>query len=240
MSTAAEVIRELKKLSTPEKAKNSEWFFKTDEGDYGHGDKFLGIKVPDQRVIAKEFKDLPLPELSKLINDPIHEARLTAVVILVSQFKTAKKAKSGLEIKKLVDFYLSNLKGINNWDLVDTSCRDILGEYLLDKTDRKILYDFARSPNLWKQRISIISTMAFIKKGEFDDTFEISKILLESKHDLIQKAVGWMLRDIGDEDKNAEVEFLKVHYKKMPRTMLRYAVEKFDEKTRQKYLKGEI
>jgi 3-methyladenine DNA glycosylase AlkD len=223
---------ELRKLGNPQKAKDSAWFFKTGKGQYGEGDVFLGIKVPEQRKIAKKYQALPLPHIQTLLSSKFHEYRLTALFILVLQYKKADaKGK-----KQIVDLYLKNTKQVNNWDLVDSSAHYILGHYLLDK-DRKILYRLAKSKNLWEKRISIISTAAFINNNEFADTLKIAELLLNDDHDLIHKAVGWMLREVGNRNKAVEEKFLKKYYQKMPRTMLRYAIEKFPEAKRQSYLK---
>lgn len=225
----------LQKSASPEQAKILSCFFKTGKGEYGEGDKFLGIKVPVSRKIAKQFKDLSLRDVQQLINSPIHEERLTALLILVEQFRRADETKR----KIIFDFYLKNSKRVNNWDLVDLSAEKIIGVYLLDK-DKNILLKLARSKNLWERRIAIMSTFNFIKNGYYETTLEISNLLLSDEHDLIHKAVGWMLREIGKRDLTVEENYLKKHYKNMPRTMLRYAIEKFPEKKRQAYLKGEV
>ena len=210
-------------------------FFKTGKGEYGEGDIFYGIKVPVQRTIAKRFKDLAFEDLKVLISAKVHEERLIAAFILVDQYKKGDEKK-----KKIVfDFYLKNRKGINNWDLVDLSAPKIVGAYLIDK-EKDLLYKFAVSKDLWEKRIAIISTQTFIREHFFEDTLNISEILLQDKHDLIHKAVGWMLREVGNRDLETEEEFLKKHYKTMPRTMLRYAIEKFPEQKRIAYLKGKI
>lgn len=210
-------------------------FFKTGPGEYGEGDIFHGIKVPVQRTIANQFHHLPLNELQILLRSKYHEERLIALLILVIKFKYADESIR----EKLFNFYLKNAKNINNWDLVDLSADKIVGAYLIDK-DKSLLFKLAKSPDLWERRISMISTFYFIKNGIFEVTFQIAVILLNDKHDLIHKAVGWMLREIGKRDLAPEEEFLKLHYKKMPRTMLRYAIEKFPEVKRQGYLKGTI
>lgn len=226
--------KDLRKLADPEKAKNYARFFKTGQGEYGEGDKFLGVVVPQQRKVAVKYRGLELKDLQGLLSSNIHEYRLIALFVLVSQYKKAKKNEN--DKKKIVDFYLKNTKNINNWDLVDSSVHYILGDYLLDKLDRKILYKLAKSKNLWERRIAIISTFAFIRAGQFIDTLKIAKILLNDKHDLIHKAVGWMLREVGNRNLKIEEEFLQKHYKQMPRTMLRYAIEKFVAEKRQSYL----
>jgi len=231
MSKLSELKKELQSLSDKEQAKNLQRFFKTEKGDYGEGDIFLGIKVPIQRKVANKYIDLSLEDLQDLLNSKIHEHRFTALIILITQFLS-----DSLQKKKIFDFYLKNTKNINNWDLVDISAPKIVGKYLLDK-DRKILYKLAKSKNLWEKRIAIISTFAFIKEKQFDDTLKISEILLNDNHDLIHKAVGWALREVGNKDRKVEEKFLKKHYIQMPRTMFRYAIEKFPEELRQRYLK---
>ncbi len=226
------LLNKLQKLADPERAKNLSWFFKTGKGQYGEGDQFLGITVPRLREISKKYQNLELPDIQKLLDSNIHEHRLSALVILRLKYQSAK-IKDQSEI---VRFYLRNTKKINNWDLVDLSCHYILGNYLLDK-DRKVLYKLAKSKNLWEKRIAIISTFAFIHNNQYIDTLEISKILLNDTHDLIHKAVGWALREIGKKDKETEIDFLNQYYKAMPRTMLRYAIEKFSNSEKKFYLK---
>ncbi|MBI4980108.1 DNA alkylation repair protein [Candidatus Woesearchaeota archaeon] len=226
--------QDLAKLADAEKAELYAKFFKTGKGEYGEGDKFLGIVVPEQREAAKKYSKLSLSELQQLLSSNIHEYRLTALFILINKYQKATET----EKKELFDFYLKNTKNINNWDLVDSSAPYIVGDYLLDKGDTKksILYQLAKSVNLWERRIAILSTQAFIRKEQFDDTLKIAEILLNDNHDLIHKAVGWMLREIGNRNQEVEEEFLKKHYTTMPRTMLRYAIEKFEENKRKPYL----
>ncbi len=225
---------DLQKIADPIKAKNYARFFKTGKGEYGEGDNFLGVVVPNQRQIAVKYKDLSLVDLQKLLSSNIHEYRLTALFILVSQYKQFKKDKEKRGV--IIKFYLKNTKNINNWDLVDSSAHYILGDYLLDKKDRSILYKLAKSKNLWERRIAIISTFAFIRARQFDNTIKISEILLKDKHDLIHKAVGWMLREVGKRNKKVEEGFLQKYYRQMSRTMLRYAIEKLPENERKRYL----
>ena len=208
-------------------------FFKTGPGQYGEGDKFLGIKVPVTRAVVKDcWKQLDFPALEACIASEYHEVRLAALLALVEVFKHAKNKQA------CVDFYLAHTDRINNWDLVDLSCYPLLGEWLLDK-DRTLLYDLARSgKTLWEQRIGMVSTMTFIRHGQLEDTFAIADILLHHPHDLIHKAVGWLLREAGKRDKAALVAYLQPRYQGMPRTMLRYAIEKFPEAERQLYLTG--
>lgn len=231
----AEIRKTISKQKNPAQAIILQRFFKTGKGEYGEGDIFYGIKVPEQRIIAKQFKDLSLDSLKTLILSKVHEERLIAAFILVDQFKSGDEKKK----KIIFNFYLKNRKGINNWDLVDLSAPKIIGAYLIDK-EKDLLYKFAHSKDLWEKRISIISTQAFIREHFFEDSLIISEILLHDKHDLIHKAVGWMLREIGNRDLETEEEFLKKHYKIMPRTMLRYAIEKFPEQKRMAYLRGKI
>jgi 3-methyladenine DNA glycosylase AlkD len=234
MSLSA-IREEISKQKNPTQAIILQRFFKTGKGEYGEGDIFYGIKVPVQRIIAKQFKDLALDEIKKLIVSKVHEERLIAAFILVDQYKKGNEKKR----KSIYEFYIKNRKGINNWDLVDLSAPKIVGVHLIDK-EKELLYKFAHSRDLWEKRISIISTQTFIREHLFDDTLKISEILLHDKHDLIHKAVGWMLREVGNRDMETEEEFLRKKYKTMPRTMLRYAIEKFPEKKRQDYLKAKI
>jgi len=231
------IKNELDQYADKAKAEFLPRFFKTQPGGYAEGDRFIGVTVPNQRKVAKKYFGLiQLNEVENLLHETFHEYRLTALFILVNKYD---KAISDNEKKAIVDLYLNNITYINNWDLVDSSADKILGPYLLDKR-KDILYEFANSNDLWQQRIAIITTYYFIKHNRFDDTLTISAILLNHKHDLIHKAVGWMLREIGNRDFDVELNFLKNHYKKMPRTMLRYAIEKFEEGLRQQFLKGGI
>ena len=232
-------LKELKKTiranANKDHAKTMQWFFKTGKGEYGEGDKFIGIKVPVQRKIAKKYGELDLEDLQKLLNSKIHEERLISLLILVDKYDDADdKIKDNI-----YRFYKMNRRKINNWDLVDLSAPKIMGKHLL-KRDKQILFKYAHSNNLWEKRISIISTYSFIKNLDFNTTLEISDVLLNDDHDLIHKAVGWMLREVGKQDLKILEKFLKPRYNKMPRTMLRYSIEKFPEKKRKKYLKGEI
>ncbi len=225
------IKRELAQLGDPNRAKKLSGFFKTGKGQYGEDDIFLGIPVPKQRKVAREYIDLSLNGLQELLNSKIHEHRFTALVILISKYRKAEK--SGKE--KIFNFLLKNTGNINNWDLVDLSAPRIIGDYLVDK-DRSILYRLAKSNSLWERRISILSTFIFIDNNDFEDALNISELLLHDKHDLIHKAVGWALREIGKRDQNVEERFLSKHCLQMPKTMLRYAIEKFDEKRRIFYL----
>ena len=230
-SDLSKIKEDLLKLKNPQQAKILQKFFKTKKGEYGEGDIFLGIKVPYQRKISKKYSELSLENLQKLLSGNIHEERLTALFILIIKYKKSNENNK----RKIVDFYLSNAKNINNWDLVDSSAQYILGDYLLEK-DKSILYNLAKSENLWERRIAIISTFCFIKNNEFEDALKISQMLLDDNHDLIHKAVGWMLREIGKRDILKEELFLKKYSKTMPRTMLRYSIEKFEESKRKYYL----
>lgn len=221
--------QDLQNLSNPEKAKIYQRFFKTGKGQYGEGDIFLGLTSAEQQSVVKKYLNLSLNDIQELLNSKIHEYRSSAISILVRQYKKTKD-------EKLVEFYLKNTKKVNNWDLVDGSAHKILGEHLLDK-NKEILYKLAKSENIWERRIAIISTFQFIRNNQFEDTLKISEILLHDKHDLIHKAVGWMLREIGKRDQEVEEEFLKKYYKVMPRTMLRYAIERFEENKRKFYMK---
>jgi len=217
------ILQELLSVANPEKAKFLQGFFKTGKGQYAEGDVMLGIVVPLTRDIVKRSPVLPFAEIQILLDSKYHEARLAGLLFLAKQFKKANET----ERKKIFDFYLKNARKANNWDLVDVTCRDVIGLYLLDKADRSVLYRLAESDNLWEQRIAIVSTWTFIKNRQFDDTLAISEKLLTHKHDLIHKAVGWMLREVGKRDRQPLVDFLEIHHKDMPRTALRYAIEHF-------------
>jgi 3-methyladenine DNA glycosylase AlkD len=223
------LINDLKKIGNKKKVLVFKRFFKTGKGEYGEGDKFLGITVPEVRKVAKKYKNLNLEDLKKLLKNEFHESRLCALMILRFQYEVFENKK------ELVDFYLKNTHYINNWDLVDLSCEYILGNWFLDK-DKKILYQLARSKNIWERRIAIISTFEFIRHNQFTDTLKLSEILINDNHDLIHKAVGWMLREVGKRDKKVLINFLDQHYQKMPRVMLRYTIEKFPQEIRKKYL----
>ncbi len=224
------LVADLNKLIDSKKAKLLSSFFKTGKGEYGEGDIFLGITIPMQRKIAKKYSDLKLRDVEKLLKSKIHEQRMVALMILINKY-----SREGSNRKELVDFYLNNIKYINNWDLVDGSAYFILGDYLFDK-EKDILYNLITSDNLWARRIAIISTFKFIRKNQFSDTLKICEYLLHDKQDLIHKACGWMLREVGKKNKKILNKFLNRFSLKMPRTMLRYSIEKFTEKERQKYL----
>ncbi|MCK5218103.1 DNA alkylation repair protein [bacterium] len=225
--------KSLQKQANPHKARILQGFFKTGPGEYGEHDIFIGVPVPELRKLAKMSPDLDFEDIRFLIQSRIHEERLTALFILIIQFNHGPAARQ----KSIYSFYLRNLHFVNNWDLVDTSAEHILGAYLADK-DKTLLTRLAHSRNFWKRRIAILSTFHYIKKGEFDETLKIADLLLHDSEDLIHKAVGWLLREIGKRDLPAEEVFLKRHYKTMPRTMLRYAIERFPEPKRRAYLKG--
>lgn len=231
MSTLAEIQNTIRKKANKQKAIFSQRFFKTGKGEYAEGDIFLGITVPELRKISRLFQDLSFSETKKFLQSKFHEERLTALFILVSQFQKGDEVKR----KSVFDMYLSQTKWINNWDLVDSSADKIVGEYLFDK-DKSILKKLATSTSLWERRIAIVSTFYFIRKGQFTETLQISKILLNDPHDLIHKAVGWMLREVGKRDIGTLVLFLDQYASKMPRTMLRYAIEKFPQTIRKQYL----
>ena len=230
--SARDIKRQLRKMADPEKAKTLAKFFKTGSGEYGEGDVFLGVTVPQSRLVAKKFIDLPIAEVKVLLYSPIHEERLVALLILLQKYNRTS-AKEKLEI---VRFYLDHVRQVNNWDLVDLTAPGLLGAHLADKSKRS-LYRMARSDNLWERRIAIVSTHQFIRKNEYSDTLDIAEILLDDKHDLIHKAVGWMLREVGKRNIAAEEAFLDKHSKLMPRTMLRYAVERFSERKKRQYMK---
>ena len=226
-----QIKKDLAQLGDPERAKNSRWFFKTRKGQYGEGDIFLGIPVPEQRKVAKKYFLLSLEDVQELLNSKIHEYRFTALVILISKYRKAEE----LLKEEIFNFILKNTQNINNWDLVDLSAPRIIGDYLLNK-ERSILYKLAKSKSVWERRSSILSTFTFIDNNDFKDALNISELLLNDEHNLIHKAVGWALREIGKRDQNVEEQFLAKYYTHMPRTMLRYAIEKFAEKKRKKYL----
>lgn len=228
---ASDAITKLKGMADLEIAKHSQRFFKTGKGEYGEGDVFLGIRVPNIRKVAKQFKDLSLNETETLLHSEFHEARLCALVVLVNKYK---KADEQLK-EEIYQLYLDNTAYVNNWDLVDASAHYIVGPHLF-KQDRNILYQLAKSKNLWERRIAIMSTYHFIKNDDLEDTLIIAKQLLYDEEDLIHKAVGWMLRELGKKDQGKEEAFLEKHVADMPRTMLRYAIEKFSEEKRQYYL----
>jgi len=226
---------EVRKKADSKRAKLLSGFFKTGKGEYGEGDIFVGITVPQSRKIAAKYRNLKHSDLKILLKSKLHEERLIALLILVHNYT----AGTFEEKKKIFNFYLKSTRYINNWDLVDLSAHKIIGDYLINKPKTK-LYLLAKSKNLWERRISVISTFRFINANSFDDSFKIAEILLDDKHDLIHKAVGWMLREIGKRSQAQEEQFLMKYYKRMPRTMLRYAIERFPESRRKQYLYGQI
>ena len=223
----------LRSAADKKKAKILSRFFKTGKGEYGEGDVFIGVVVPEQRKIAAKFANLSFKEIKELLKSKIHEERLTALIILVNQYKKSLKSDK-LKSSKIFRFYVKNLSAVNNWDLVDLSCRDIIGEHLISRP-REILYKLAASRNIWERRIAIVSSWAFIRKNDFKDTMRLAEILFNDKHDLIHKAVGWMLREVGKKDERVLRKFLDKNSSEMPRITLRYAVERLLEKDRKKY-----
>ena len=226
------IIKKLSALGDGDIAIQSQRFFKTGKGEYGEGDRFLGIRVPTLRKCAREFHNVPLEDTLELLTSAYHEVRHLALLIMIAKFTSTAS-----EQKVIYHSYLKSTPFINNWDLVDCSAEHIVGAYLYDRS-RKPLYGLAKSRSLWERRISVMSTFHFIKKDDFSDTLSIAERLLHDPEDLIHKAVGWMLREVGKRDLNAEEKFLKAHYRTMPRTMLRYAIEKLPEAERQAYLNG--
>lgn len=233
MGSAAQVLREINRFKNSKRAKLLQRFFKTAPGEYAAGDIFLGLTVPECRIVAKRYTNIDSKEARALLRRKEHEARLVALLILVSKFRAA----NNMERNEIVKLYLQEKKYVNNWDLVDLSASHILGTSLLGESS-VVLDKLARSKVLWDRRIATISTLAFIAQNDFAPTLRIAKLLLEDKHDLIHKAVGWMLREVGKRSLATEEKFLKQYYKIMPRTMLRYAIERFPEPKRQRYLKG--
>ena len=234
--------REVALLANPAQVKVSQRFFKTGKGEYAEGDVFAGLMVPQCRVLAKKYSALSWRDIAKLLKSTLHEERLIALLMLVQQSRTKSRARY-FTMARVARFYLAHTRYINNWDLVDLSAPHILGAYLAESTFRgstskSILTRLARSANLWERRIAIVATLALIKQGYFDETLYIAKILLHDPHDLIHKAVGWMLREVGKRDQPILEAFLQEHAKAMPRTMLRYAIEKFSPALRQQYLKN--
>ena len=223
---------EIKKSANPQKVKILQKFFKTGNGQYGEGDIFIGLMVPESRKISKKYLNLTFKEISILLSSKIHEERLICLLILVDKFKKATQN----EQEKFFRFYIKHAKKVNNWDLVDLSAPNILGTYLLGTPNRQILYKLARSDNIWKKRISIIATLTFIRNAQFDDTLRLAEILIFDNNDLIHKAVGWMLREVGKRDEILLEQFLEKYCKVMPRTTLRYAIEKFSKQKRKNFL----
>ena len=233
----AQVKKELQALANKEKAKQLKGFFKTRKGEYAEGDKFLGVVVPDQRAVAKKYyKDISLGGIALLLKSVYHEIRMTALLMLVNKMEKTKDAKKH---EAIVACFMKNLDAVNNWDLVDLAAPSILGKYLFDK-DKTLLYEFAASDSLWKKRIALLATFYFIKHSHFDDTLAICEMLMDSNtHDLIQKSIGWILREIGKRDIDKEKEFLDKYAATMPRISLRYALEHFSEEQKEFYMKLE-
>jgi 3-methyladenine DNA glycosylase AlkD len=230
---AADVSKALAAVADPDSVQGKQRFFRTGPGEYGEGDRFLGVSVPDQRRIARSAKALPLNEIRTLLTTGAHEERLTALFILVLKFGRADEALRG----EIVDLYLAHTAFVNNWDLVDSSAFQLLGEWLVDR-DRSVLDRLAGSESLWERRIAIIATFAFIRRGDPEWTLWLAEKLVHDRHDLIHKAVGWMLREVGNRDRDAELRWLVRHQRTMPRTMLRYAIEKFAPEERRDFLAG--
>ena len=238
MKSVDDIKQALEIIVIPGKAEIMQSFFKTGKGEYGEGDIFIGVTVPDQRSVAKEFyNQISLEEISELLSSKIHEHRLTALLMLVYKFE---KIKDKNQQKEIVDFYLKHTKHINNWDLVDTSCYKILGRYCFENQNSKILEKLSDSKNMWEMRMAIVGTMYHIKKGKFELTKTFVLKNLKHPHDLMHKANGWLLREMGKMNEKELLDFLNLHYKEMPRTCLRYAIEKLEEDLRQDYLKGRI
>jgi 3-methyladenine DNA glycosylase AlkD len=233
--TAQEISSLLRTLADPERAAHSARYFKTGPGEYGEGDRFLGIRVPEIRAQVKKCEAVTLKDIQTLLKSALHEERLFALLLLVRKFaKGDDKEKAAV-----YDLYVNNMDRVNNWDLVDSSASQIVGGYLVAR-DRQILYKLAKSASVWERRIAVIATFQFIGENQFEDALKLARQLLNDDEDLIHKAVGWMLREIGNRNPAVEKFFLQLHYKKMPRTMLRYAIEKFPEQERRKYLAGEV
>ena len=230
-----DVSNHLRSLGNSEIAAHSKRFFKTGKGEYGEGDKFLGIRVPVIRKLIKQYKDISVEESVILLGSEYHEERLFSLLMLVKKFDEGNDDSK----KQIYNVYIKNFKHINNWDLVDSSASQIVGAYLYNR-DKSILYDLAKSEIIWERRISIMSTFYFVRNGQFCDTINIANILICDKEDLIHKAVGWMLREVGKRNMKIEKDFIKKHIKYMPRTMLRYAIEKFPESERKAYLTGDV
>jgi 3-methyladenine DNA glycosylase AlkD len=231
MRISSQVISQLKSCADPARARHSQKYFKTAKGEYGSGDRFLGVRVPAIRKIARQFKSLSLADYEELIASPWHEVRLLALIVLVDQFRHANLAQR----EKIYRSYMRHRRGVNNWDLVDTSAPTIVGGYFRDR-DRVKLYDLLRSSRVWDRRIAVMACFSFIRDGEFDDGLRVAECLLRDRHDLVQKAVGWLLREIGNRDRVVEEMFLRQHCHEMPRVMLRYAIEKFPASRRKSYL----
>lgn len=233
--TIAAARKALKALANPAKARDLQRFFKTGPGEYAEGDQFIGVAVPNTRKVVRLYQALPIDDLPILLESRIHEERLLGLLILVRSYQRGDHAQK----EQIYKIYTGHFEWINNWDLVDVTAEHISGAHLFER-DRRPLYRWAKSDHLWTRRISIMSTFYYIKRDDFDDTLRLAKLLLMDPHDLMHKATGWMLREVGNRDRPVEEQFLRHHYRQMPRTMLRYAIEKFPESLRQAYLKGSI
>ncbi len=225
------IRQDLRKVSEPDRIPALQNFFKTGPGQYGEGDIFIGVRVPNTRKVATKWKDAPLEVVDKLLDSEIHEERLLACLILVQKYQKSENKE------EIYNFYWKNAKRVNNWDLVDLTAHKIVGDYMLETGDTSKLYELVQSENLWERRISVISTFAFIMGGKFDDSLKLAELLLKDEHDLIHKAVGWMLREVGKRNLKVEEKFLDKHYRNMPRTMLRYAIERFSDERKKHYMK---
>lgn len=229
------IIKKLKSFATPERKKTNEWFFKTGKGEYSEHDKFIGIRTPQIRQVAKQyFKSLTFNEINELINHPIHEVRHCGLIILVNQYQIDNQ-------DAVFNYYIDNIHAVNNWDLVDTTAPQIVGDYLYQHQEKlPLLFNYLHSSDLWERRIAIVATWTFIKHDEFAPTLKIAKLLLGDKHDLIHKAIGWMLREVYKKDANICKNFLRENYTQLPRTTLRYTIERMPESERLRYLKKEF
>lgn len=234
--THVDVDKALQKLANKKRAEGSARFFKTGKGEYGEGDVFIGITVPVLNGVAKQFRDLPISQIAKLLKNKIHECRFTALNILVLQYERGNEEQK----KKIFEFYLTQTKRINNWDLVDTSAPYIVGDFLLTKKSRTLLYTFAKSKFLFERRIAVVATYAFIKDGQFSDILKLTKLLIRDGEDLMHKACGWMLREVGKKDKKVLVDFLEIEKGNLPRTTLRYAIERFTPSERKYFMARNI
>jgi len=233
--TAQEISKLLRDMADPDRAAHAKRYFKTGKGEYGEGDRFLGIRVPQIRALVKRCAAVSQDDIRLLLMSPLHEERLCALLLLVRQFAEGDEKEQAA----VYDLYLKHRRYINNWDLVDSSASQIVGAYL-ESRDRKILHKLVRSDSIWDRRIAVIACFQFIRNDQFDDALKLASQLLDDEEDLIHKAVGWMLREIGKRDVSVEQAYLRAHYKKMPRTMLRYAIERFPEPLRKQYLAGKI
>lgn len=231
MTSLSALKKKVRTKAKKDRAKTNAWFFKTGKGEYGEGDKFLGLTMPEQRAVARQFRDLSLKEVERLLKGVWHEERMIGLLILVHRYE----AGTEVEKEKIFAYYIKHRHAVNNWDLVDVTTPSIIGDFLYTR-NKDLLYTYARSKNLWERRIAIVATYPFIKRGLLQDTFRISKLLLNDTEDLIHKAVGWMLREVGKQDRKKLERFLTKHIQELPRTTLRYAIEHFPEEKRQEYL----